>query len=200
LALLPHLQPATNNSNNNNDDDDDDEIILPIRQIRKIKSITPRQEAESYLVDMASSSNILSYWAVRIFVRLSNLGQLSDFFQVQSTRWSSVFRLSLDLLSAQGTSVPCERVFSSAKLTKSDLRNRLSPELMEATQVLKFTLKRHGVSGPELDFTGHLDWKRRIAELEELCDIADELPPESASDYATYILPLPPLFTDAGNH
>ena len=48
----------------------------------------------------------------------------------------------MDYLPIQATSVPCERVFSSAKETDTAKRNRISPVLMEALQLLKFTLKK----------------------------------------------------------
>lgn len=48
----------------------------------------------------------------------------------------------MDYLPVQATSVPCERVFSSAKETDTAKRNRMSPVLMEALQLLKFSLKK----------------------------------------------------------
>lgn len=48
----------------------------------------------------------------------------------------------MDFLPIQATSVPCERVFSSAKETDTAKRNRISPVLMEALQLLKFALKK----------------------------------------------------------
>ena len=48
----------------------------------------------------------------------------------------------MDYLPIQATSVPCERVFSSAKETDTAKRNRISPVLMEALQLLKFMLKK----------------------------------------------------------
>jgi hypothetical protein len=48
----------------------------------------------------------------------------------------------MDYLAIQATSVPCERVFSSAKETDTAKRNRISPVLMEALQLLKFMLKK----------------------------------------------------------
>jgi hAT family C-terminal dimerisation region len=48
----------------------------------------------------------------------------------------------MDYLPVQATSVPCERVFSSAKETDTKKRNRMSPLLMEALQLLKFALKK----------------------------------------------------------
>jgi len=48
----------------------------------------------------------------------------------------------MDYLPIQATSVPCERVFSSVKETDTNKRNRMSPLLMEALQLLKFSLKK----------------------------------------------------------
>ena len=48
----------------------------------------------------------------------------------------------MDYLPVQATSVPCERVFSSAKDTDTAKRNRISPVLMEALQMLKFSIKK----------------------------------------------------------
>lgn len=48
----------------------------------------------------------------------------------------------MDLLPIQGSAVPCERVFSSAKETMTTRRSRIRPELMEALQMLKFSLRQ----------------------------------------------------------
>ncbi len=50
--------------------------------------------------------------------------------------------MAMDFLPIQATSVPCEHVFSSAKETDTAKRNRTSPVLMEALQLLKFLLKK----------------------------------------------------------
>jgi hypothetical protein len=66
----------------------------------------------------------------------------------------------MDYLPIQATSVPCERVFSSAKETDTAKRNRMSPVLMEALQLLKFALKKqrldfiHGWATPEVAMSG----------------------------------------------
>lgn len=54
----------------------------------------------------------------------------------------TLFSIAMDYLPIQATSVPCERVFSSAKETDTNKRNRMSPMLMEALQLLKFSLKK----------------------------------------------------------
>jgi hypothetical protein len=56
----------------------------------------------------------------------------------------------MDYLPVQASAVPCERVFSSSAETDTKKRNRIKPELMEALQVLKFSLKK-----ARLDFTSH---------------------------------------------
>jgi hAT family C-terminal dimerisation region len=53
-----------------------------------------------------------------------------------------LFEIALDYLPIQASSVPCERVFSSAKETDTLKRNRIHPVLMEALQTLKFSLKK----------------------------------------------------------
>ena len=53
-----------------------------------------------------------------------------------------LFKIAMDYIPVQATSVPCERVFSSAKETDTNKRNRMSPLLMEAIQLLKFSLKK----------------------------------------------------------
>jgi hypothetical protein len=48
----------------------------------------------------------------------------------------------MDFLPIQASAVPCERVFSSSSETDTKKRNRTSPVLMEALQVVKFLLKK----------------------------------------------------------
>ena len=56
--------------------------------------------------------------------------------------------MAMDHLPIQASAVPCERVFSSSAETGTKKRNRISPLLMEALQMLKFHLKKE-----RLDFT-----------------------------------------------
>jgi hypothetical protein len=67
----------------------------------------------------------------------------------------------MDLLAIQGTSVPCEHVFSASKETARARRNRLGPKIMEATQILKFQAKQ------EINFTIGLNEEDEVAELEK---------------------------------
>jgi hAT family C-terminal dimerisation region len=78
----------------------------------------------------------------------------------------------MDILPIQASSVPCERVFSSSKETITARRNKLSPQLVEALQLLKFSSKQ----GRGISFTQGLDKKEELAELvreEERCSVED---------------------------
>jgi len=62
--------------------------------------------------------------------------------QANKNEFPTLFKIVMDYLPVQATSVPSERVFSSAKEMDTNKRNRISPVLMEALQLLKFSLKK----------------------------------------------------------
>ena len=68
----------------------------------------------------------------------------------------------MDILPIQASSVPCERVFSSSKETITARRNALSPQLVEALQLLKYTTKQ----GRGMSFVEGLEETQELAELE----------------------------------
>lgn len=63
------------------------------------------------------------------------------FWELERDRYPTIFRMAMDYLPVQPSSVPCERAFSSSSLTDTKQRNRIQPILMEALQVLKFSIK-----------------------------------------------------------
>ena len=69
----------------------------------------------------------------------------------------------MDIIPIQGSAVPCERVFSSAKETTTAWRNRISSELMEALQMLKFSFKK----GRGLDFTTGTSREDELGDMED---------------------------------
>ncbi|KIO17968.1 hypothetical protein M407DRAFT_32366 [Tulasnella calospora MUT 4182] len=73
------------------------------------------------------------------------------FWSGRSLQFPLLSSVALDVLPVQASSVPCERVFSSAKETTTHRRANLSTELMMALQVLKFIYRQE-----RLDFTSHL--------------------------------------------
>ena len=71
--------------------------------------------------------------------------------QAIETEFPLMFKVALDILPVQASSVSCERIFSSSKETCALRRNLLSPALLEVLQVLKHIYKQG-----RLDFTSHL--------------------------------------------
>jgi len=57
--------------------------------------------------------------------------------------------MAMDYLPIQASAVPCERIFSSSAETDTKKRNRISPLLMEALQMLKFYLKKERLNFTE---------------------------------------------------
>jgi hypothetical protein len=94
--------------------------------------------------------DILTYWQVRTLSLHSQTTTLT-LPQNAEKRFPNLFCLAMDVLPAQASSVPCERLFSSGKETYTARRNRIQPSLMEALQVLKFS-SRNG----SLNLTEHL--------------------------------------------
>jgi hAT family C-terminal dimerisation region len=93
--------------------------------------------------------------------------QQMQVIQVNRSEFPTLYAIALDYLPIQASSVPCERVFSSAKDTDTAKRNRIHPMLMEVLQTLKFSLKkdRHSMS-----FTnGWTTRKGDMAKAQELC-------------------------------
>ena len=78
----------------------------------------------------------------------------------------------MDILPIQGSAVPCERVFSSAKETMSARWNHISLELMEALQMLKFLVQK----GQGLSFTEGWDKESKLRELEKLASDEGMIP------------------------
>jgi hypothetical protein len=92
----------------------------------------------------------IDYWLVRVC--LQNQAWISSNYnvkitmplQAKSSDLPLVHRVALDILPAQASSVSSERVFSSSKLTCTQLRNHISAANVEALQVLKHSLRcRH---------------------------------------------------------
>ena len=59
--------------------------------------------------------------------------------------------MALNYILIQASSVPCERIFSSASKTNMKQHNRINSDLFKALQILKF-----GYKGEQLDFLGGL--------------------------------------------
>jgi hypothetical protein len=91
--------------------------------------------------------------------------------QENQLRYPTFFLAALDYLPIQGSAVPCERVFSSAKETMTDRRNRICEKLMEQLQMLKFSFK----NGRPLDFSAGTSEKDILEYLEAMIGGPDNI-------------------------
>lgn len=83
----------------------------------------------------------------------------------------TVYAIAMDYLPIQASAVPCERVFSSSSETYTKKRNCISPVLMEALQMVKFSVKKE-----RLNFTRGWAVSRWAMESEMVSDNgSDEL-------------------------
>jgi hAT family C-terminal dimerisation region len=100
--------------------------------------------------------------------------------------YPTIFTLVMDALPIQASAVPCERVFSSAKETMAPWQNRISPDLMDALQLLKFTLR----NGRSLDFTSGLSYMDELHEMEEEVSEEDDVPEDLTSFVQSLLSPV----------
>ena len=78
----------------------------------------------------------------------------------------------MDILLIQGSSVPCEWIFLSAKETLTDCHSHVQPELIEALQMLKYSAKQ----GCSITFTAGSSWEDEEVAMEELMRIDADVP------------------------
>ena len=98
--------------------------------------------------------------------------------QANQGRYPHIFKLAMDIIPIQASSVPCERVFSSGKETMAPRQRRISPDLMEALQVLKFSIHKGSSS---LSFTDGMSWEDELKEFELM---ARTIPSEDPDTYS----------------
>lgn len=128
-------------------------------------------EIQNYLADSSTGTCSLLYWqaSVQEFCPPAILNEIS---QENQLRYPTFFTAALDYLAIQGSAVPCERVFSSAKETMTDRRSRIREDLMEMLQMLKFSIK----AGKSLDFSLGTSRKDVMDFLESLLDEENAVP------------------------
>ncbi|KAJ2922050.1 hypothetical protein H1R20_g15043, partial [Candolleomyces eurysporus] len=105
------------------------------------------------------------------------------FWQENREEYPTLSQLAIDILPIPGSAVPCERVFSSAKETMTSRCGRILPALMEALQILKFSLKKSLC----LDFTTGTDREAEIAAMEATAANLTRLPDDITS-YISHLL------------
>jgi hypothetical protein len=104
---------------------------------------TLEEEVNAYLLDTTDNHDIVQFWEVRMHPGPYGTMQKKidePLIQDHQLTWPMIFLLAIDILPIQGSSVPCERIFSSSKETMTAWRNCISSTLMEALQILKFAI------------------------------------------------------------
>ena len=98
-------------------------------------------ELSAYLSSQVQQDvSLVCFWQIR--TSIINSLVLMFYLQVSQSAYLTLFWITMDYLPIQALSVPCERVFSSSAETMTKHRNRISPVLMEALQMMKFFLKK----------------------------------------------------------
>jgi hypothetical protein len=87
---------------------------------------------------------------------------------MQETGLSTLYAIALDHLPIQASAVPCERIFSSSAETDTKRRNQTHPVLMEALQMVKFSLKNDRLNFMEGLITPECDMVDSIPEVDLL--------------------------------
>ena len=148
----------------------------------------------SWALKMSLTTTLLNCWYIAVLYiigryvikqwSLKKALKKHSISQENQTRYPTLFHLTMDILPIQGSAVSCERVFSSAKETMTMWRNHIGPDLMEALQILKFSVK-HSTS--VLNFTSGWDENAAMAELEKAME-AEALIPEDISSFIEGLL------------
>lgn len=100
-------------------------------------------ELRRYLRDMPDDvtvkTDLVDWWSVCISCFLLYLIDNKIIKQANAKNYPTLARIALDVLPSQASAVPCERLFSSAKLTATDRRSRLKADVFKILQIMKAT-------------------------------------------------------------
>jgi hypothetical protein len=129
-----------------------------------------------YTIQAEQGIDVIAFWKVSAS-KFYLLKYPSKILQDHKDKFPTLFRLAMDILPIQASSVPCERIFSSSKETTTARRNKLHPNLVEALQVLKFGRK----NAPPLSFTEGLDSDIEVSKMEAYEEI------QPTDDLCTYL-------------
>lgn len=134
---------------------------------------TIEQEYQAYITAplCAKGTPIIRWWEVSQKTD-TQMSMVTDYApQYNQSAFPTLFAMAMDYLPIQASAVPCERVFSSSAETDTKKRNRISPLLMEALQMLKFYLKKE-----RLNFTeGWLTSEKEMSVTEPEEDLLKKL-------------------------
>jgi hypothetical protein len=105
-------------------------------------------------------------------------------YQVNGGTFPTLFAIAMDYLLIQASAVPCERIFSSSAETDTKKRNRISPVLMEALQMLKLYLKEEHLSFTKAWMTTEIEMMEDVPDEDLLQKLFEGVDPQRAMDEA----------------
>lgn len=116
----------------------------PIYRQARVETSTDEEEFLKYKNARLSpeETDLVSFWEVSNSLHFIYSKYNCFVQQISRHEYPKLFRVAMNYLPIQASSVPCEHVFSSAGETDTKRRNRISPVLMEALQILKFIYKK----------------------------------------------------------
>jgi hypothetical protein len=128
------------------------------------------EEYSSYVSSVpkrAGALDPLKFWEVSIYNCRSCY--IADIYKknckTNCETFPTLFKIALDYLPVQASSVPCERAFSSSGDTDTNKRNRIDYDFFESLQILKYGFKKE-----RLSFTGEL-----LTVTDDLAGVSPEL-------------------------
>lgn len=115
----------------------------------------------------AGALDVLKFWEVSFYNCHSCY--IADIYKknckTNRNNYPTLYKIALDYLPVQASSVPCERVFSSSGDTDTTKRNRIDYNFFESLQILKYGFKKE-----RLNFTRGL-----LVDPDDLTGISPEL-------------------------
>ena len=164
-----------------------DILGLKRKQTTGRQAVSLELEVDQYLSNPNSGTSILEFWQVvlirSIYIHMYDFTNLWPLMQEHQHQYPRIFRLAMDIIPIQASSVPCERVFSSGKETMTPQRSRISAQLMEALQILKFSIRKKSKDSKDSESSlkfSDMTWKEELMEFERL---ARSAPPGDAEAY-----------------
>ncbi|KAG9076270.1 hypothetical protein FRC06_009600 [Ceratobasidium sp. 370] len=111
---------------------------------------------------MVQVESELARWIAQGTISTQDMGtiELVQYWRAHQYEFPLLYRVAMDVLPAQASSVSSERAFSSSKLTCTRERSVISSENLERLQILKHALQRRracaGRAEQPLDFMEHI--------------------------------------------
>ena len=144
-SQLNNNSPSPPHEINTDDIDSDDDPIAEFARHRQTLITKDKEdwhvELQHYLNDMPDDvtpkMDLVDWWSVCVSLTTAHV-IISNSKTKQENRktYPTLARIALDVLPSQASSVPCERTFSTAKLTATDRRSCLKADIFEILQIM----------------------------------------------------------------